>query len=47
MRCTMWERERRVLWDDAQGDVDTMGSYIVAYSDCDGLVRGFDKGVYG
>ena len=47
MRCTMWERERRVLWDDAQGDGDAMGSYIVAYSDCDGLVRGFDKGVYG
>ena len=38
MRCTMWERERRVLLDDAQGDGDAMGIYIVAYSDCDGLV---------
>lgn len=38
MRCTMWVRERRVLCDDAQGDGDAMGSYIVAYSDCDGLV---------
>lgn len=47
MRCTMWERERRVLSDDAQGYGDAMGNYIVAYCDCDGLVRGFDKGVYG
>ena len=38
MRCTMGERERRVLIDDAQGNGDAMGSYIVAYSDCDGLV---------
>lgn len=38
MRCTMLVQERRVLSDDAQGDGDAMGSYIVAYSDCDGLV---------
>ena len=38
MRCTMGERERRVLRCDAQGDGDAMGSYIVAYCDCDGLV---------
>ena len=38
MRCTMWVRERRGLWNDAQGDGDAMGSYIVAYCDCDGLV---------
>ena len=38
MRCTMGERERRVLSDDAQGYGDAMGSYIVAYCDCDGLV---------
>ena len=38
MRCTMWEQERRELWNDAQGDGDAMGSHIVAYSYCDGLV---------
>lgn len=38
MRCTMGERERRGLSDDAQGNVDAMGSHIVAYCDCDGLV---------
>lgn len=38
MRCTMLVQERRVLSDDAQGDGDAMGSHIVAYCDCDGLV---------
>ena len=38
MLCTMWVQERRGLIDDAQVDGDAMGSYIVAYSDCDGLV---------
>ena len=38
MRCTMGERERRVLCDDAQGDADAMGNGIVAYCDSDGLV---------
>ena len=38
MRCTMRERERRVLLDDAQGYGDAMDNGIVAYSDCDGLV---------
>ena len=37
MRCTM-EQEMRGLSDDAQGYGDAMGSYIVADSDCDGLV---------